>query len=1063
MKYSLQFALFTLILTASAQAQTSQTITFDAIPNQFLGISPFPIAAQASSLLPVSFSSTTPTVCETASVLVSILSAGTCSITATQGGNTSYSAATPKTRSFTVTQAKPGYGFAEAPGSAFTMVSAPASTVVGDFNGDGFPDLATATVAHNGEAYTTTITVLLGNGSGGFTAALGTPYTMGSDGLFLVAGDFNGDGIQDLAVVNAGPGSSPGAVTVLLGTGGGEFSPATGSPFSLGAGTIGPQSIVVGDFNADGIQDLAIENYNTNNVSVLLGNGSGGFAPAAMSPFAVGNHPESVVVGDFNGDGNPDLATANFGDNTVTVLLGNGAGGFTSATGSPFAASQPSSLVVGDFNGDGKQDLAVATQELTSPYDYTVTVLLGGGTGSFSPATGSPFTAFVETHSMVVGDFNGDGIEDLATDVGGVLLGNGAGGFSEGAAVFYGPSGGQPVMADFNGDGLEDLALPETDHDYLYVLLGTGLPSAVSVSPASGAGASVTFTAVYSDPPAATGLREMFLLVNNLVSIDNGCYVMYFQEENQLSLASVDGAWITPALTPGVAGTASNGLCTLNAGASSVTTAGNSLTLRVALTFSSAFVGSKNVYLYANAYNGQNSGWVTEGTWTPGSSAGPPAIVSLSPNSGGGTPVTFTAVYSDPNGAGDLSEAMLLVNTGVTGADGCYVYYQPQSNLLYLNNDAGNGWLTPGLTPAEGGTGTSSNSQCTLHAGSSSVAMAGNNLTLGVTLSFAPAFVGAKNVYLYALGVSGQSSGWLTEGTWTPNPSVGPPAIVSLSPASGTGTSVTFQAVYSDPNGAGALTEGQLLVNSTLSPSYACYLYYQPQTNHLYLSNDTGYWMTTPALTPGVAGTASNSQCTLNAGSSSVSTAGNNLTLNVALSFSSEFIGPKNAYMYAEANAQNSGWVMKGTWTPAPSAGPPAVVSLSPSSGSGTSVTFQAVYSDPNGAGALNEALLLVNGAIDADNGCYVYYQPQANQLYLFNDAGVLMTPALTPEVAGTASNSQCTLNAGSSSVGTAGNNLTLNVALSFSGTFVGPQNVYLEAAGNGQNSGWFMKGTWTP
>jgi hypothetical protein len=174
MKFRLQFALFTLILTASAQAQTSQTITFDAIPNQFLGISPFPIAAQASSLLPVSFNSTTPTVCKTASVLVSILSAGTCSITASQGGNTSYSAATPKMQSFTVTQAKPGYGLTEDPGSPFTMVSAPSSTAVGDFNGDGFPDLATATVANNGGGgYTTTITVLLGNGSGVFTPARG--------------------------------------------------------------------------------------------------------------------------------------------------------------------------------------------------------------------------------------------------------------------------------------------------------------------------------------------------------------------------------------------------------------------------------------------------------------------------------------------------------------------------------------------------------------------------------------------------------------------------------------------------------------------------------------------------------------------------------------------------------------------------------------------------------------------------------------------------------------------------------------------------------------------------
>jgi hypothetical protein len=1308
--------------------------------------------------------------------------------------------------------------------------------------------------------------------------------------------------------------------------------------------------LVIGDFNGDGIQDLVAVNYNSNNVSVLLGNGSGGFTPAAKSPFAVGNHPESVVVGDFNGDSKPDLATANFG-----------AGGFTAATGSPFAASQPSSLVVGDLNVDGKQDLAVASEELTSPYDNTITVLLGAGTGSFSPATGSPFTAFVETHSVVVGDFNGDGIQDLATDVGGVLLGNGTGGFSEAAAIFYGPGGGLPVMADFNGDGLEDLALPESDHDYLFVLLGAGLPSDVSVSPASGIGASVTFTAVYSDPPGATDLSQVFLLVNNLVSDANGCYVRYVPQENQLSLASVSGAWMTPALTPGVAGTASNGLCTLNAGASSAGTAGNSLTLSVALTFSSGFVGSKNVYLYGIAFNGQNTGWVQEGTWTAGSSAGQPAIVSFSPNSGSGTSVTFTAVYTDPNGAGDMTEALLLVNSTVSTVNGCYVYYVPQSNLLYLSNDAGTGWLTPGLTPGAGGTGTSSNSQCTLHAGSSSAGTAGNNLTLGVTLSFAPAFVGAMNVYLYALGVSGQNSGWVTEGTWTPNPGagpatstttglassatpstygqaitltatvspsaatgkvtfydgvtvlgtsslasgvatlttrfvqagahtlrayyaggtgylsskssplpqnidtvadvalrapstfpltgayqvavgdfngdgkadlaiteasgtmvnillgngdgtfqpavpygalgeavavaiadfngdgksdlaigtvagisvllgngngtfqaavsyeaggaftvadfngdgipdlatasvvllgngdgtfqprafyngggtstfviagdfngdgvadiaaltntgisvtlgngdgtfqstvnaynfssgqsldsiaigdfngdgkadlavtgagggthngieillgngdgsfnlssnltglfwsvatgdfdgdgkidlfvadntnpivtvflgkgdgtfqpattypaavaptflalgdftgagrtdvamaslldnsagillgssvpipqvsttslpgaqvgvsysttlaatsgvtpyqnwtvasgalppglalnpstgaitgtpgngigspysfsvtvqdhngntsgpqalsitiLGPPGIVSLSPNSGTGASVTFTAVYEDPYGAADLSQVFLLVNNLVSDANGCYVRYVPHGGQFSLASVGGAWMT-----PGGSGSVSNGLCTLYAELSSVSTAGNNLTLKIALGFSSAFVGSKNVYLDAEGfSGLNSGWAMEGTWTPNSSAGPPAIVSLSPNSGSGTSVTFTAVYSDPNGAGDLGEAMLLVNTGVSGPGACWIYYQPQSNLMYLSNDAGTgWLMPGLTPAVSGTVSNSQCTLNGGSSSAATAGNNLTLGVGLSFTPAFAGSKNV---------------------
>jgi hypothetical protein len=116
---------------------------------------------------------------------------------------------------------------------------------------------------------------------------------------------------------------------------------------------------------------------------------------------------------------------------------------------------------------------------------------------------------------------------------------------------------------------------------------------------------------------------------------------------------------MTPALTPGVTGTASNSQCTLNAATSSVNTAGNDLTLNVALTFSNAVVGQQNVYLYAGWLSALNSGWVKEGTWTPILNAGPPSIVSLTPNSGTGTSVTFQTIYSDPNGASELSEALL--------------------------------------------------------------------------------------------------------------------------------------------------------------------------------------------------------------------------------------------------------------------------------------------------------------------------------------------------------------------------------------------------------------------
>src|SRR5204862_441374 len=123
----------------------------------------------------------------------------------------------------------------------------------------------------------------------------------------------------------------------------------------------GPQSVAVGDFNRDGKPDLATANTSSNTVTILLGNGTGGFSQAAGSPVAVGAGPQSVAVGDFNRDGKPDLATANAGSNNVTILLGNGAGGFSQAAGSPVAVGNPPfSVAAGDFDHDGKPDLATA-------------------------------------------------------------------------------------------------------------------------------------------------------------------------------------------------------------------------------------------------------------------------------------------------------------------------------------------------------------------------------------------------------------------------------------------------------------------------------------------------------------------------------------------------------------------------------------------------------------------------------------------------------------------------------------------------------------------------------
>ncbi len=179
----------------------------------------------------------------------------------------------------------------------------PWSSVAGDFNGDGFLDLAVTNQSSH------SVTILLGDNTGHFGVPPKT-FGVGTTPRSVALGDFNGDGKLDLAVANYGSND----VSILLGTGNGSFGPATSFP----AGTHAT-AVAVGDFNGDGKLDLVVANYGSNNVSVLFGTGNGSFG--APTSFSAGTNPIGVAVGDFNGDGALDLAVANYGSNNVSVLL----------------------------------------------------------------------------------------------------------------------------------------------------------------------------------------------------------------------------------------------------------------------------------------------------------------------------------------------------------------------------------------------------------------------------------------------------------------------------------------------------------------------------------------------------------------------------------------------------------------------------------------------------------------------------------------------------------------------------------------------------------------------
>ena len=343
--------------------------------------------------------------------------------------------------------------------TTFDVSIGPRSVTTGDFNADGALDLATVN-----QEFTegSNVSVLLGNGAGGFAPAM-TFESAGSLSLSVTSADFNADGSLDLATANYGTDN----VSILLGNGTGSFSAATTHGVSEG-----PYFVIAADFNGDARPDLATANSDSDSISVLLGNGAGGFA--AAQTFASPSGPASVTAGDFNGDNKPDLAAANYRTGSVSILLGNGAGGFAMAA-NVRAGDALGAITTGDFNGDNKPDLAT-----TAEYSTNVWILLGDGAGGF--ATPTTVSASVGADSIAVGDFNADGNVDLATASSGfdkvsILLGDGAGSFA--AEQTFG-TGDYPLSittGDFNTDHKLDLVTANDFAGSVSVLLNDCMPN----------------------------------------------------------------------------------------------------------------------------------------------------------------------------------------------------------------------------------------------------------------------------------------------------------------------------------------------------------------------------------------------------------------------------------------------------------------------------------------------------------------------------------------------------------------------------------------------------------
>ncbi len=336
----------------------------------------------------------------------------------------------------------------------------PGGLAAGDFNGDGLMDLATTT--DNPDS----ITILFNNGAGGVVLGLTVPLPNSSSPGELAAGDVDGDGDDDFVVILKDQLS----VMTVFQTAPSAFVMGSSAPVGDRA-----RGIDMADIDGNGSLDVAVANRNDDTISVLINNGAGTFSSTTI---AVGAEPRAVVIADFDGDADGDIAVTEHDARTVRILSNSANVFSSSAVLSVPANVRPDGIEAADLNGDGIADLAVATSDQTLGLNQVSVYINNGGafTGPVAYALGGS-----NASSIVAADFDCDGDLDLAAanqDSNNVSLVANAGNGTFGAAmqIAVGVTPEIVSAADIDGDGSPDVSTANRDSNSVSVALNQSCP-----------------------------------------------------------------------------------------------------------------------------------------------------------------------------------------------------------------------------------------------------------------------------------------------------------------------------------------------------------------------------------------------------------------------------------------------------------------------------------------------------------------------------------------------------------------------------------------------------------